>query len=88
MSRGLLDSEIHEGIILRRTNDCQSYILLAYYLLLSNQNQIKKFYLKSVHFITIQHKLSRAFQTDIYPIDKPPVRRLLIKRKKDVILEL
>ena len=28
-------------------------------------NQIKKFYLKSVHFITIQHKLSRAFQTDI-----------------------
>jgi hypothetical protein len=27
-------------------------------------NQIKKFYLKSVHFITIQHKLSRAFQTD------------------------
>ena len=27
--------------------------------------QIKKFYLKSVHFITIQHKLSRAFQTDI-----------------------
>jgi hypothetical protein len=29
-----------------------------------NQNQIKKFYLKSVHFITIQHKLSRAFQTE------------------------
>ena len=24
----------------------------------------------------------------LYPIDKPPVRRLLIKRKKDVILEL
>jgi hypothetical protein len=29
-------------------------------------NQIKKFYLKSVHFITIQHKLSRAFQTDMH----------------------
>jgi hypothetical protein len=28
-------------------------------------NQIKKFYLKSVHFITLQHKLSRAFQTDM-----------------------
>ena len=27
--------------------------------------QIKKFYLKSVHFTTIQHKLSRAFQTDM-----------------------
>ena len=25
-----------------------------------------KFYLKSVHFITIQHKLSRAFQTDMH----------------------
>jgi hypothetical protein len=23
-------------------------------------------YLKSVHFITIQHKLSRAFQTDMH----------------------
>jgi hypothetical protein len=32
----------------------------------SNQNQIKKFYLKSVHFITVQHKLSRAFQTDMH----------------------
>jgi hypothetical protein len=30
-----------------------------------SSNQIKKFYLKSVHFITVQHKLSRAFQTDI-----------------------
>ena len=29
-------------------------------------NQIKKFYLKSVHFITIQHKLSRAFQSDMH----------------------
>ena len=29
-------------------------------------NQIKKFYLKSVHFITVQHKLSRAFQTDMH----------------------
>jgi hypothetical protein len=29
-------------------------------------NQIKMFYLKSVHFITIQHKLSRAFQTDMH----------------------
>ena len=28
--------------------------------------QIKKFYLKSVHFITAQHKLSRAFQTDMH----------------------
>jgi hypothetical protein len=28
--------------------------------------QIKKFYLKSVHFITVQHKLSRAFQTDMH----------------------
>ena len=28
------------------------------------QNQIKKFYLKSVHFISV-HKLSRAFQTDM-----------------------
>ena len=25
-----------------------------------------KFYLKSVHFITMQHKLSRAFQTDMH----------------------
>jgi hypothetical protein len=25
-----------------------------------------KFYLKSVHFITVQHKLSRAFQTDMH----------------------
>jgi hypothetical protein len=32
---------------------------------MSASNQIKKFYLKSVHFITVQHKLSRAFQTDI-----------------------
>ena len=39
----------------RRTN-------LAYQI---KSNQIKKFYLKSVHFITIQHKLSRAFQTDM-----------------------
>jgi hypothetical protein len=30
-----------------------------------NNNQ-SKFYLKSVHFITIQHKLSRAFQTDMH----------------------
>jgi hypothetical protein len=29
-------------------------------------NQIKKFYLKSVHFITVQHKLSRAFQTKYF----------------------
>jgi hypothetical protein len=29
-------------------------------------NQIKKFYLKSVHFISVQHKLSRAFQTDMH----------------------
>jgi hypothetical protein len=28
-----------------------------------NQSQ---FYLKSVHFITVQHKLSRAFQTDMH----------------------
>jgi hypothetical protein len=28
--------------------------------------KIKKFYLKSVHFITVQHKLSRAFQTDMH----------------------
>ena len=36
--------------------------------ILSNQIKIKikKFYLKSVHFITIQHKLSRAFQTDMH----------------------
>jgi adenine specific DNA methylase Mod len=35
---------------------------------ISNQiKSIKKFYLKSVHFITVQHKLSRAFQTDIPP---------------------
>jgi hypothetical protein len=32
----------------------------------AKSNQIKKFYLKSVHFITIQHKLSRAFQTFAY----------------------
>ena len=25
-----------------------------------------KFYLKSVHFITIQHKLSRVFQSDLH----------------------
>jgi hypothetical protein len=29
-------------------------------------NQIKICYLKSVHFITVQHKLSRAFQTDLH----------------------
>jgi hypothetical protein len=29
-------------------------------------NQIKTFYLKSVPFITVQHKLSRAFQTDMH----------------------
>jgi hypothetical protein len=28
--------------------------------------KIKKFYLKSVHVITAQHKLSRAFQTDMH----------------------
>jgi hypothetical protein len=28
--------------------------------------QIKTFYLKSVPFITVQHKLSRAFQTDMH----------------------
>ena len=33
--------------------------------LLKKINQ-SKFYLKSVHFITIQHKLSRAFQTDMH----------------------
>jgi hypothetical protein len=27
---------------------------------------IRKVYLKSVHFITIQHKLSGAFQTDMH----------------------
>ena len=31
-----------------------------------NQSNQSKFYLKSVHFITIQHKLSRAFQTDMH----------------------
>ena len=36
------------------------------YTSLVKSNQIKKFYLKSVHFITIQHKLSRAFQTDMH----------------------
>jgi hypothetical protein len=41
-------------------------IIVCYRLTISNQNQIKKFYLKSVHFITIQHKLSRAFQTDMH----------------------
>ena len=30
------------------------------------KSKIKKFYLKSVHFITVQHKLSRAFQTDMH----------------------
>ena len=39
-------------------------LIISY--LQSNQNQIKKFYLKSVHFITVQHKLSRAFQTDMH----------------------
>ena len=31
----------------------------------SNQIKIKMFYLKLVHFITVQYKLSRAFQTDM-----------------------
>jgi hypothetical protein len=31
-----------------------------------NFQQINKFYLMSVHFITVQHKLSRAFQTDMH----------------------
>jgi hypothetical protein len=33
------------------------------------KNQIEKFYLKSVHFITVQHKLSRAFQTDMVGVE-------------------
>jgi hypothetical protein len=33
---------------------------------MTKSNQIKKFYLKSVHFITVQHKLSTAFQTEMH----------------------
>jgi hypothetical protein len=34
--------------------------------ILTNLKTFYKFYLKSVNFITIQHKLSRAFQTDMH----------------------
>jgi hypothetical protein len=30
------------------------------------KSKFKKFYLKSVHFITVQHKLSRAFQSNMH----------------------
>ena len=40
--------------------------------------QIKKFYLKSVHFITVQHKLSRAFQTDMVGVELWCLMPLLI----------
>ena len=40
--------------------------LHKYKVLFMLSNQIKKFYLKLVHFITVQHKLSRAFQTDMH----------------------
>ena len=32
----------------------------------TNSINQSKFYLNSVHFITVQHKLSRAFQTDMH----------------------
>ena len=44
----------------------EGFYLFVILLCHSQINQIKKFYLKSVHFITIQHKLSRAFQTDMH----------------------
>jgi hypothetical protein len=52
-----------------KSNKKKKFLLTIFKLfpyLKSNQNQIKKFYLKSVHFITVQHKLSRAFQTDMH----------------------
>jgi hypothetical protein len=41
-------------------------ILLVYIRISFKSNQIKKFYLNSVHFITVQHKPLRAFQTDMH----------------------
>jgi hypothetical protein len=37
-----------------------------------------KFYLKSVHFITIKHKLSRAFQTDMSARKRGLVGQLIL----------
>jgi hypothetical protein len=53
---------------LQRANNDQSHNLLqvVFYVI---SNQIKKFYLKSVHFITIQHKLSRQSFTTILEDD-------------------
>jgi hypothetical protein len=45
------------------SNDC---LIGEISVICSTSNQINKFYLKSVHFITVQHKLSRAFQTDMH----------------------
>ena len=42
------------------------YIWTLATLYIKIKSKIKTFYLKSVHFITVQHKLSRAFQTDMH----------------------
>ena len=56
--------------MLPRTIDNKEVNIIAkpnsHWVIKIKSNQIKKFYLKSVHFITIQHKLSRAFQTDMH----------------------
>ena len=57
-------------VISRGTFDCprnRYFSQITHIISLGHQsiNQ-SKFYLKSVHFITIQHKLSRAFQTDMH----------------------
>jgi hypothetical protein len=48
---------------IKASNIIMSYLPLKCMVVKSKSNQIKKFYLKSVHFITVQHKLPRAFQT-------------------------
>ena len=54
--------EFQLGLISWKTQFC--YLLHAFHG--TFKIKIKKFYLKSVHFITVQHKLSRAFQTDMH----------------------
>ena len=51
----------------RKSASIYRYLMMVTFIEFSvKSNQIKKFYLKSVHFIAIQHKLSRAFQTDMH----------------------
>jgi hypothetical protein len=53
------------GTLHKPLNEYNSVLAVDILYQLYSINQ-SKFYLKSVHFITIQHKLSRAFQTDMH----------------------